>query len=78
MEAFKASFGYIASLRPTWVTGDPISKHRTPGDLHLCLFNLLGNFFKSTSLLKIVNWGWRDGSVVKSTDFSTRGPEFNS
>jgi hypothetical protein len=21
--------------------------------------------------------GWRDGSVVKSTDFSSRGPEFN-
>jgi hypothetical protein len=27
------------------------------------------------------NWslvGWRDGSVVKSTDCSSRGPEFNS
>jgi hypothetical protein len=23
-------------------------------------------------------WGWRDGSVVKSTDFSSRGSEFNS
>jgi hypothetical protein len=23
-------------------------------------------------------WGWRDGSVVKSTDCSFRGPEFNS
>jgi hypothetical protein len=22
--------------------------------------------------------GWRDGSVVKSTDFSPKGPEFNS
>jgi hypothetical protein len=22
--------------------------------------------------------GWRDGSVVKSTDYSSRGPEFNS
>jgi hypothetical protein len=22
--------------------------------------------------------GWRDGSVVKSTDCSSRGPEFNS
>jgi hypothetical protein len=22
--------------------------------------------------------GWRDGSVAKSTDFSSRGPEFNS
>jgi hypothetical protein len=24
------------------------------------------------------NGGWRDGSVVKSTDYSSRGPEFNS
>jgi hypothetical protein len=23
-------------------------------------------------------WGWRDGSVVKSTDCSSNGPEFNS
>ena len=23
-------------------------------------------------------WGWRDGSAVKSTDFSSTGPEFNS
>ena len=23
-------------------------------------------------------WGWRDGSMVKSTDCSSRGPEFNS
>jgi len=23
-------------------------------------------------------WGWRDGSVVKSTDCSSRGPEFYS
>jgi hypothetical protein len=25
-----------------------------------------------------VTKGWRDGSVVKSTDCSSRGPEFNS
>ncbi|CAH7196618.1 Gm16181 [Phodopus roborovskii] len=24
------------------------------------------------------NMGWRDGSEVKSTDCSSRGPEFNS
>jgi len=23
-------------------------------------------------------WGWRDGSAVKSTDCSSRGPEFKS
>jgi hypothetical protein len=23
-------------------------------------------------------WGWKDDSVVKSTDSSSRGPEFNS
>jgi hypothetical protein len=25
-----------------------------------------------------MGWGWRDGSVVKSTDCSSKGPEFNS
>jgi hypothetical protein len=29
-------------------------------------------------LLKISMVGWRDGSVVKNTDCSSRGPEFNS
>jgi hypothetical protein len=29
-------------------------------------------------LLKTFKKGWRDGSAVKSTDCSSRGPEFNS
>jgi hypothetical protein len=29
-------------------------------------------------LLKRICEGWRDGSVLKSTDYSSRGPEFNS
>ena len=36
------------------------------------LGTILKQYFKSAS------WGWRDGSVVKSTDCSSRGPEFNS
>jgi len=28
-------------------------------------------------LVKVEMMGWRDGSVVKSTDCSSRGPEFN-
>jgi hypothetical protein len=27
---------------------------------------------------KNIVWGWRVGSAVKSTDCSSRGPEFNS
>jgi hypothetical protein len=27
---------------------------------------------------KVLTRGWRDGSVVKSTDCSSRGPEFKS
>jgi hypothetical protein len=27
---------------------------------------------------KEIDWGWRVGSVVKSTDCSSRGPEFKS
>jgi hypothetical protein len=28
--------------------------------------------------LRVVAGGWRDGSEVKSTDYSSRDPEFNS
>jgi hypothetical protein len=28
--------------------------------------------------MKITLWGWRHGSVIKSTNCSSRGPEFNS
>jgi hypothetical protein len=28
--------------------------------------------------IKSGKWGWRDGSVVKNTDCSSRNPEFNS
>jgi len=30
------------------------------------------------SIKYIYIWGWRDGSVVRSTDCSSRGPEFKS
>jgi hypothetical protein len=33
---------------------------------------------KKEKKLKNEPEGWRDGSVVKSTDCSSRGPEFNS
>jgi hypothetical protein len=29
-------------------------------------------------VLKLLSEDWRDGSVVKNTDYSSRGPEFNS
>jgi hypothetical protein len=32
----------------------------------------------SISSHKTVKWGWRGGSAVKTTDCSSRGPEFNS
>jgi len=31
-----------------------------------------------SEIKKLVNMGWRDGSAVKSTDCSSRGPEFKS
>ena len=33
---------------------------------------------KQTNKQKKNYWGWRDGSVVKSTTCSSKGPEFNS
>ena len=34
--------------------------------------------FQSSLLHYYGTWGWRDGSAVRSTDCSSRGPEFNS
>jgi hypothetical protein len=36
------------------------------------------NIQNKVKILKAAREGWRDGSVVKSTDCSSRGPEFNS
>jgi hypothetical protein len=36
----------------------------------------MSKYFENTSKKK--RQGWRDGSAVKSTDCSSRGPEFNS
>jgi len=33
---------------------------------------------KKVAASKRNRWGWRDGSVDKSTDCSSRGPEFES
>jgi hypothetical protein len=32
----------------------------------------------ANKIYKIKNTGWRHGSAVKSTDYSSKGPEFNS
>jgi hypothetical protein len=29
------------------------------------------------TLLRNMSWGWRDGSVVKNTGYSSRRPRFN-
>ena len=59
------------SSRPAW------SRERVPGqpELHKETLSL-----KKTERKKRNHslGGWRDGSVVKGTDGSTRGPEFNS
>jgi hypothetical protein len=31
-----------------------------------------------SAIKNVYHWGWRDGSVVKSTDCSSEGPEFKS
>jgi hypothetical protein len=40
--------------------------------IRLRFLGLVPNFFKNEFM------GWRDGSVVKSTDCSSEGPEFKS
>jgi hypothetical protein len=34
--------------------------------------------YLTLGLKKSCSWGWRDGSVVKSTDWTSKGPEFKS
>jgi len=53
-----------------WVWGQP-SLHKRG-----TYWNL--GFLSHKKEKKSWGWGWRDGSVVKSTDCSSRGPEFNS
>ena len=36
------------------------------------------SFGSKISVWKVYRWGWRDGSVVKSSGGSSRSPEFNS
>jgi hypothetical protein len=45
----------------------------SPFLLKLCLAKHIITAIKGQT-----NRGWRDGSAVKSTDYSSRGPEFNS
>jgi len=33
---------------------------------------------KTNNIENTIYWGWREGSVVKTTDCSSRGSEFNS
>jgi hypothetical protein len=47
-------------------TGTVYTHRHTHTHIHTCTY------------LKIKNWGWWDGSVNKSTDCSSKGPEFKS
>jgi hypothetical protein len=39
-------------------------------------FLQLKNPFSKVAEYKVNSWGWRDGSACKSTDCSSKGPEF--
>jgi hypothetical protein len=41
-------------------------------------FSSLTKYLTRSSFKKRKGWDWRDGSAVKSTDSSFRGPEFSS
>jgi hypothetical protein len=44
--------------------------------LHLKLVKLINDFKEKH--LRVEAMGWRDGSAGKSTDYSSKGPEFKS
>jgi hypothetical protein len=65
----EAEAGGFLSSRPAWSTGQPGLYRET----------LSRKTKKKKKKKKSRNFGgWRGGSVVKSTDCSSRGPEFNS
>jgi hypothetical protein len=63
---------------PLWVLGSRDQRSGHPA----CAANASICWALPLSLLHRYNiqlmWGWRDGSAVNSTDYSSRGPEFNS
>lgn len=42
------------------------------------VFIISEQVFHSTSIKKYTSWGWKAGSAVKSTNFSSRGEGFDS
>jgi hypothetical protein len=67
---WEAEAGGFLSSRPTWST------EWVPGQPGLHRQTLSWKTKKQTNNNN-KNMGWRDGSVVKSTDCSSRGPVFN-
>jgi hypothetical protein len=63
---WEAEAGGFLSSKPAWSTED------VPGQPGLHRETL------SRKKKKVGGGGWRDGSVVKSTDCSSEGPEFKS
>jgi hypothetical protein len=62
------------SLRPAWSTGQPRDRDRET----LSRKTKKKKKKKKKERKKNMYSGWRNGPVVKSTDCSSRGPEFNS
>jgi hypothetical protein len=52
-------------------------RHHCPARLVVFKTGSTGAREIDTSVVKSTGWGWRDGSAVKSTVFSSKGPEFN-
>jgi hypothetical protein len=57
------------------------------GSQHKCDVHVIKTHIHIKSIFKYISkiivkiktvWSWRDGSVVKSTDCSSKGPEFKS
>jgi hypothetical protein len=69
------------SSRPVWsieqVPGQPEIHKEKPCDKSKEKKRGAGEIAQQLKVL-LINMGWRDGSVVKSTDCSSRGSEFKS
>jgi hypothetical protein len=57
------------------VSQTSIASGKSEGFFRKCL-QLFLFILKITRIKKKKLWGWRDGSAVKSTDCSSKGPEF--
>jgi hypothetical protein len=72
------SLKYLKIIVKCWLASARRQKEEKGGLLGTTLEGELLRKIDTISYSRITIWGWRNDSEVKSTDCSSKGPEFNS